>query len=62
MMIGAVAKILGRIETGTMSNVAASSGVLKDFPPQYTVGGIPAQIVRRHDQNEMPAVAMDQNL
>jgi serine O-acetyltransferase len=61
VMIGAGAKILGHIEIGSFSKVAAGSVVLKDVPPRCTVAGVPAQIVRLHDQNFVPSVFMDQS-
>ena len=61
VMIGAGAKIIGNVEIGALSKVAAGSVVLKDVPPQCTVAGIPAQIVRLHPSNEMPSETMDQS-
>ena len=46
VMIGAGAKILGNIEIGTMSKIAAGSVVLGDVPPHCTVAGVPARVVR----------------
>ena len=60
VMIGAAAKVLGRIEIGAFSKVASGSVVLKDIPPRCTVAGIPAQIVRLHDQTVIPSLSMDQ--
>lgn len=60
VMIGAGAKVLGRIEIGAFSKVASGSVVLHDVPPRCTVAGIPAQIVRLHDQNVIPSLSMDQ--
>lgn len=51
-MIGAGANVIGSIEIGAFSKVGAGSVVLKDVPPQCTVAGIPAQIVRIHLQPE----------
>lgn len=62
VMIGAGAKILGRIEIGAESKVAAGSVVLKDVPPRCTVAGVPAQIVRFHARHEVPAAAMIQDI
>lgn len=59
VMIGAGAKILGNIEIGTMSKVAAGSVVLKDVPPHSTVAGVPA-VVRRHHGQTSPAFDMQQ--
>lgn len=62
VMIGAGAKIIGNIEIGQNSKVAAGSVVLKDVPANCTVAGIPAQIVRIHDARLAPAKTMDQSL
>lgn len=62
VMIGAGAKILGNIEIGTMSKVAAGSVVLKNVPPHCTVAGVPARIVRHHRIDSCPSVEMDQTL
>ena len=43
VMIGAGAKVLGNIEVGACSRVAAGSVVLKPVPPCITVAGVPAR-------------------
>ena len=48
-MIGAGAKILGNIEIGSYSRIAAGSVVLKDVPQFATVAGVPARVVRVAD-------------
>jgi serine O-acetyltransferase len=45
VLIGAGAKVLGRIEIGSCSRVAACSVVLHDVPSNRTVAGVPAKIV-----------------
>jgi serine O-acetyltransferase len=45
-MIGAGAKILGNIEVGAHSRVAAGSVVLREVPPYATVTGVPAKVIR----------------
>jgi serine O-acetyltransferase len=45
VMIGAGAKILGNIEIGACSLVAAGSVVLHPVPPNTTVAGVPARAV-----------------
>ncbi len=45
VLIGAGAKILGNIEVGHCSRVAAGSMVLKKVPPNVTVAGVPARVV-----------------
>ncbi len=62
VMIGAGATILGNIEVGAMSKVAAGSVVLKPVPPHSTVAGVPARIVRRHHAHSRPSRDMDQTL
>ena len=47
VLIGAGAKILGNIEIGDCSRVAAGSVVLKPVPPHSTVAGVPARVDRR---------------
>ena len=60
VMIGAGAKILGNIEVGTMSKVAAGSVVLRPVPAHCTVAGVPARIVRHHRDDSCPSDEMDQ--
>jgi serine O-acetyltransferase len=45
VMIGAGAKVLGNIEIGHHSRIAAGSVVLHDVPPCKTVAGVPARII-----------------
>lgn len=45
VMIGAGAKILGNIEIGSCSRIAAGSVVLKPVPPKTTVAGVLARVV-----------------
>ncbi|MBG1231290.1 serine O-acetyltransferase [Aestuariivirga litoralis] len=61
VLIGAGAKILGNIEIGRCSRVAACSVVLHDVPPNTTVAGVPAKIVGKAGCAE-PARAMDHNV
>jgi serine O-acetyltransferase len=62
VLIGAGAKILGNIEIGAHSKIAAGSVVVEPVPPHTTVAGVPARIVRVHPADEMPAVTMDQQI
>ncbi|MFS8049989.1 serine O-acetyltransferase [Rhizobium sp. BR 314] len=62
VMIGAGAKILGNIEVGAFSKVAAGSVVVKAVPAHCTVAGVPAVVVRIHRADEIPAETMDQNI
>ncbi|HVI28988.1 serine O-acetyltransferase [Hansschlegelia sp.] len=59
VLIGAGASILGNIEVGHCSRVAANSVVLRDVPPNVTVAGVPARVVGASPCAE-PARAMDQ--
>jgi len=59
VLIGAGAKILGNIEIGACSKVAANSVVLSNVPPHVTVAGVPARIVSRQNTDE-PSLEMDQ--
>lgn len=61
VLIGAGAKILGRVEIGTGSKIGAGSVVLEDVPPHTTVAGVPAVIVG-HAREENPAIEMNQQL
>ncbi len=58
VLIGAGAKVLGNIEIGHCSRIAACSVVLHDVPPNTTVAGVPARIVGTAGCEE-PSRAMD---
>jgi serine O-acetyltransferase len=61
VLIGAGAKILGRVEIGTGAKVGAGSVVLADVAPHHTVAGVPAVVVGvAREMN--PAIEMNQNL
>lgn len=61
VMIGAGAKILGNIEVGECSRIAAGSVVLRPVPPHTTVAGVPARQVGGVTVGE-PSQTMDQIL
>ena len=61
VLIGAGAKILGNVEIGEGAKVGAGSVVLDNVPPNYTVAGVPAQIVGRTEVPE-PSLEMNQRL
>jgi serine O-acetyltransferase len=61
VLIGAGAKILGNIEVGHCSKVAAGSVLLTSIPNNKTVAGVPARIVGESGCDE-PSRAMDQLL
>ncbi len=61
VLIGAGAKVLGNIQIGCCSRIAAGSVVLKDVPPATTVAGVPAKVVGTAGC-EHPSVEMRQML
>jgi len=61
VLIGAGAKILGNIEIGSCSRVAAGSVVLHSVPPKSTVAGVPARLVGSAGCEE-PARRMDHSI
>jgi serine O-acetyltransferase len=61
VLIGAGAKILGNLEIGACSKVAAGSVVLKDVPRNTTVAGVPARIIGEAGCSD-PAITMDQRI
>lgn len=61
VLIGAGAKILGRVEIGEGAKIGAGSVVLNDVEAHTTVAGVPAELVGRTD-GESPAMGMDQGL
>lgn len=61
VLIGAGAKILGNIEIGRGSRIAAGSVVLNPVPANTTVAGIPARVVGNSGSVE-PAINMDHQI
>lgn len=61
VLIGAGAKVLGNIEVGHCSRIAAGSVVLQPVPEMTTVAGVPAKIVGKAGCPE-PALNMDHML
>ncbi|QPM89916.1 serine O-acetyltransferase [Pseudooceanicola algae] len=61
VLIGAGAKVLGNIEIGHCSRIAAGSVVLHPVPACKTVAGVPARIVGEAGCDQ-PALRMDQIL
>ncbi len=47
VMIGAGAKVLGPLNIGDNSRIAAGAVVLDDIPPNSTAVGVPARVVKR---------------
>ncbi len=58
VLLGAGAKVLGNIEVGEYSRVAAGSVVLKPVPPRTTVAGVPARVIGKAG-SETPSQDMD---
>lgn len=52
VLLGPGAKILGNIDIGEGSMVAASSVVLKSVPAHSIIAGVPAEVVGKADVNE----------
>ena len=61
VMIGAGAEILGNIEIGEGSKVAAGSVVLKPVPAHTAVAGVPARPIGK-PSSDIPAYDMKQEL
>ncbi|NBT22517.1 MAG: serine O-acetyltransferase [Methylocystaceae bacterium] len=61
VMIGAGTKILGHIEIGASSRIAAGSVVLDAIPPHSIVAGVPAKVIGQ-ETSLLPARDMDQIL
>ncbi len=61
VLIGAGAKVLGNIEIGHCSRVAAGSVVLHAVPPNTTVAGVPARVIGKAPCAE-PSRTMDHML
>lgn len=61
VLLGAGAKILGRVEIGTGAKVGAGSVVLANVAPHTTVAGVPAVVVGEAREDN-PASEMDQLL
>jgi serine O-acetyltransferase len=61
VLIGAGAQILGPVEIGAYSKVAAGSLVTKHVPPRSTAVGVPAKIIEG-TAGENPAESMNQAL
>ena len=60
VLIGAGAKILGRVEICEGAKIGAGSVVLDDVKAHTTVAGVPAEVVGRSEEN--PAMGMNQGL
>ncbi len=54
VMISAGAKVLGPFKVGDNSRIAAGAVVLEEVPPDCTVVGIPARVVRQNGEKVQP--------
>lgn len=54
VMISAGAKVLGPFKVGDNSRIAAGAVVLEEVPPDCTVVGVPARVVRRNGEKVQP--------
>jgi serine O-acetyltransferase len=60
VLIGAGAKLLGPITVGDNVMIGAGSVVLDDVPPETTVAGIKARVVKQGGRKVAPSVELDQ--
>ncbi len=60
VMISAGAKVLGPFKIGDNSRVAAGAVVLEEVPPNSTVVGVPARVVRQNGKKVEPTKPLDQ--
>jgi serine O-acetyltransferase len=58
VVVGAGAKILGGIKIGDNVKIGANSVVLKSVPPNSTVTGVPARVIKMEGQR-LPEATMD---
>lgn len=59
VVVGAGAKILGGIKIGDNVKIGANSVVLKSVPPNSTVIGVPARIIKTEGRERQPEATMD---
>jgi serine O-acetyltransferase len=59
VVVGAGAKILGGIKVGDNVKIGANSVVLKNVPPNSTVIGVPARVIKTQGER-LPDATMDQ--
>jgi serine O-acetyltransferase len=60
VLIGAGAKLLGPITVGDNSMIGSGSIVLNDVPPNTTVAGVKARVVRQDGRKLAPSIELDQ--
>jgi len=61
VLIGAGAQVIGNIEIGAYSRIAAGSFVTQPIPPRCTAVGVPARIIKGAG-TDCPAKTMDETL
>jgi len=61
VLIGAGAQVIGNIEIGAYSRIAARSFVTQPVPPRCTAVGVPARIIKGAG-TDCPAQTMDETL
>src|SRR5213594_844616 len=59
VVVGAGAKMLGGIKIGDNVKIGANSVVLKSVPPNSTVIGVPARIIKTEGRERIPEATMD---
>lgn len=62
IVVGCGAKVLGNITVGDNSQIGANSVVIKDVPPDSTVIGIPAKIVKHQGRKVHERDPLNHNL
>jgi serine O-acetyltransferase len=60
VLIGAGAKLLGPITVGDNAMIGSGSVVLEDVPPNATVAGVKARVVRQDGRKLAPSFELDQ--
>jgi len=60
VLIGAGAKLLGPITVGDNAMIGSGSVVLNDVPPNSTVAGVKARVVRQDGRKLAPSIELDQ--
>ena len=60
VLLGAGANVLGPVVIGHCTKVGAGSVVVTDLPPHCVAVGVPARVVKKLDDNDVPTKDMDQ--